>query len=910
MAQPKELARFSLRFARRWVLLALACGARALTRSELSPFVVLKFGGTSVSTRARWDVIADVARQRLAANERPVIVCSAISGCSDALEEILEAAPRRAHAPLLESLRRRHEALAESLQVPATILDAGFAELEQFALGASLIQEVSPRLQARVMAFGEQFSTRLGVAFLQAQGLVSGWLDARDALTSVDPVALPEARRFLSGTVADDVDPRLQQCVRDHPADVVVTQGFIARSAAGDTVLLGRGGSDTSAAYFAAKLGAKRCEIWTDVPGIYSANPREVPTARLLMRLEYDEAQEIATTGAKVLHPRCIAPCRKNNIPLSIHCTDHPTMPGTVVRGDVSSCSAQVKAISAKNGIVLISMDTLGMWQQVGFLADIFQVFKDQGVSVDLVSTSESNVTVSLDKKATALTDEVIEGLLRRLAPICQAQAIGPCTAISVVGRNIRTILHQLGPALRVFEERKIYLVSQAANDLNVTFVVDESEADALVARLHALLIGSRPQDPMLGPTFQETFGKQEPEGKPARPPWWQTKRASLLAMATQESPLYVYDEETLEEAARSLIDLKAPSRIFYAIKANPHPAVLRCFRALGLGFECVSPGEIAHVRDLFPDLSPDRILFTPNFAPRAEYEAALALGVHVTVDALWPLQRWPEIFRGKDIFIRIDPGKGRGHHAHVRTAGSQSKFGVAADDFDELAARVDQAGARVVGLHAHAGSGIRQPETWQETAIFLANVAERFPDVRVLDVGGGLGIPEKPGQSALDVQAVDALLCDFRAANPRFELWLEPGRYLVARAGVLLASVTQTKRKGETAYVGINAGMNSLLRPALYGAYHEIVNLTRLGEPLAGSMHVVGPICETGDTLGHARKLPDTTEGDVILIATAGAYGHAMSSRYNLREPAQERLLERHSREGPDGKAHPLQLG
>lgn len=859
------------------------------------PFVVLKFGGTSVSTRPRWEVIAHAAKTRLTAGERPVIVCSAISGCSDALERLMDEAMRKRHGEVLAPLRDKHDQLAKDLEVPAELSDEGFAELEQMALGASLIQEVSPRLRARVMSWGERLSTKLGAAFLNAQGIKTALVDARDCLESDDDPALPEARRYLSATVPDDPDTALAQRLRELDADVILTQGFIARDAAGDTVLLGRGGSDTSASYFAAKLQAKRCEIWTDVPGIYSANPREVPTARLLMRLDYDEAQEIATTGAKVLHPRCIAPCRKGQIPLSVHCTDRPEMEGTLITREAEGGHAQVKAISAKSGVVLISLDTLGMWQQVGFLADVFAVFKKHGVSVDLVSTSETNITVSLDKKATALDDELIERVVDDLRAQGPTRVISNCAAVSLVGRNIRAILHQIGPILRVFEERRIYLVSQAANDLNVTFVVDETEAEPLVTRLHALLFGSRSSDPLLGPTWKETFAKEPAKKKkPTPPPWWQRRRDELLSLAASESPLYVYDEETLEEAASALLRLEAPDRVFYALKANPHPEVLRVFERLGIGFECVSPGEIAHVRGLFPDLPPDRILFTPNFAPRREYEEALELGVHVTVDALWPLERWPEAFSGKDILVRLDPGRGRGHHAHVRTAGAQSKFGVSQEDLDALSHLVDKAGARVVGLHAHAGSGIKQPENWKETALYLATCAERFPDATILDVGGGLGVPEKPGQPGLDLDAVDQLLLEVKAAHPRFQVWLEPGRFLVARAGVLLAKVTQAKQKGDMRYLGVDTGMNSLLRPALYGAFHEIVNLSRLDEPANGVVHIVGPICETGDTLGHARRLPRSDEGDVILIATAGAYGRSMASSYNLRAPARERFLSR----------------
>jgi len=327
-------------------------------------------------------------------------------------------------------------------------------------------------------------------------------------------------------------------------------------------------------------------------------------------------------------------------------------------------------------------------------------------------------------------------------------------------------------------------------------------------------------------------------------------------------------------------------------MKANAFGPILDRVRVADVGFECVSPGEIERVRTRFPDLPPEQILFTPNFAPADEYAAALTAGVRTTLDSLEPLRLWPGIFEGKDLFVRIDPGVGRGHHEKVRTAGTHAKFGVPSFELDELARLTRAAGTRVVGLHAHAGSGILTPEHWADLARTLAGIARRFPDVAVLDVGGGLGVPEKPAQDPLDLTAVSEGLADVRDALPGIEIWIEPGRYVVAESGVLLARVTQTKGKGAVRYVGVSTGMNSLIRPALYGAYHEIVNLTRLGEEATERVTVVGPICETGDVLGLDRLLPPTREGDILLIANAGAYGHVMASRYNLREPAPERVL------------------
>lgn len=388
---------------------------------------------------------------------------------------------------------------------------------------------------------------------------------------------------------------------------------------------------------------------------------------------------------------------------------------------------------------------------------------------------------------------------------------------------------------------------------------------------------------------------RAEPVAETGEGEWWRERRADLLALAAERSPLYVYDAESLDRAVRSVQGLGAFDRVFYSVKANAFPGVLARFEALGIGFECVSAPELEHVAKLFPGIDSSRLLFTPNFAPAAEYRRAYELGAWVTIDSLHPLRAWPDVFRGREVLVRLDPGQGRGHHVHVRTAGAQSKFGLAPEFLDELSTLADGLGVRIVGLHAHTGSGIQWAGSWSHTARYLAGVAgaaERFPDVRILDAGGGLGVPERPGEAPLDLEALGRSIRRFRKANPRFEVWLEPGRFLVAKAGVLLAKVVQLKHKGGEIYVGAETGMNSLIRPALYGAYHPIVNLTKLDEPATMLAHVVGPICESGDILGRSRRLAPAEEGDVLLIANTGAYGRVMSSWYNLREPAGETLL------------------
>ena len=859
--------------------------------ADSTAWTVLKFGGTSVSTRWSWETLVQQVEDAVADGFRPVVVCSALSGVSDLLESVMQRAPRGEHETLVEEVRARHRELADALEVDGdALLQEEFRDLERLARGVELLGEVSPGVQARIMALGELMSTRLGAAFMRERGTDVGWLDARGLLTSNEEASgTSEHRRFLSATASfedDGLSSRLAE--RTEPA--FLTQGFIASDPHGRTVLLGRGGSDASAAYLAAKLAAAKIEIWTDVPGMFTADPRPVPQARLLRHLDYDEAQELATMGAKALHPSAVPPLREASIPLEVRCTPHPELDRTRVSSRTVDDGPRVKAISAKKGITAVSMDTLGMWQEVGFLAEVFAIFKRNGLSIDLMATSESNVTVTLDPSANALDQEILHRLTGDLEQVCRARILEGCAVVSLVGRKIRSILSRLAPALEVFEEHRIHLMSQAASDLNLSLVVDEEQADRLVERLHALLFGDLQEDAVFGPRYGELVDGSEPSWH--QETWWRQRSGSLRELARRDAPVYVYDEATLNRNASALRDMEAVDRVFYAMKANPHPGILQRFDAWGLGFECVSPGELERVEAQLGRVEGERLLFTPNFASREEYRAAFDAGATVTLDSLFPLQEWPEVFEGREVLVRVDPGQGHGHHPFVRTAGPRAKFGVLPEELPEVRRRAKELEARVVGLHAHVGSGVRDPGVWSDTAVFLASFREHFPEVRALNLGGGLGVPERPGERPLDLEALDEALAGFKEAHPDVELWLEPGRFLVAEAGVLLVRVTQLKTKGSVRYVGVETGMNSLIRPALYGAHHRIVNLSRIDDDPDDFYEVVGPICENGDVLGRSRRLARPRERDVLLVANAGAYGSSMSSHYNLRRPAAEFML------------------
>jgi len=860
-------------------------------------WVVAKFGGTSVSSILSLENLATIVQRHHQANKKVMVVVSALSGVSNKLEQITQSPEAVNIEQLCHEMIEQHNKLVKELALPVSINQVveekiiSLKDLHQKLLVEKLSSFFAT--QAQVMAMGEQFSSVIIQAWLEQRlALNVALIDAREWLVSEQQDQRSVADRYLNAECHIEASEQSAKALVKH-GDVLVTQGFIASNHCGETVVLGRGGSDTSAAYFAAMLSADRLEIWTDVPGMFSGNPRVLPEARQLTQLDYREAQEIASTGAKVLHPRCLRPARNAGIPVFVGSAFDIDKGGSLIC-NMLQAEPQVKAISVREGVLLIAMETSDMWQRPGFLADAFNVFAKHGLSIDQVSTSETNVTVTLDNLTQGISQERIASLAAELGAICRVTVLENCSAVSIVGRSIRMLLSQLSQAFEVFKNRSVHMLTQAANNLNFTFVIDQNEAPQLVKQLHDSLISSRRESQQLGVTWAELFGQHDSgEEEFARRSWWFDKVGALEQIASEHGPCYVYSMQKVNEQLDRLLSLKSIDRFFYAMKANSNAALLSAVEEKQLGFECVSIEEVRHILNLFPSINPQRILFTPNFAPREEYEEALRLGVNLTLDNLYPLQQWGEIFDQQSLILRIDTGTGRGHHQHVKTAGNEAKFGIPVSDVLGAKDLFEQYQIKVVGLHCHVGSGILSSDNWLENGRVLQELAQHFPTIKFLDLGGGLGIVEKPQQQALDLAAVDASLVQLKERLGGIELWLEPGRFISAESGVLLARVTQLKGKSGARYLGVETGMNSLIRPALYGAYHPIVNLTRLKSPAVERYTVVGPICETGDKLGLERLLPVSHEGDVMLIANAGAYGFVMSSQYNMRSPAKEVVFE-----------------
>lgn len=372
-------------------------------------------------------------------------------------------------------------------------------------------------------------------------------------------------------------------------------------------------------------------------------------------------------------------------------------------------------------------------------------------------------------------------------------------------------------------------------------------------------------------------------------------------------SPLYVYEEEMLRKRARELMGaITYPRReIKYACKANTNVEIMKVFREEGMSIDAVSPGELhAAFRAGF---NPDQILFTTNNATHEEIEYGMSKGVMINVDSLSQLRFVGERHPGITLCVRINPNVGAGHHDHVITGGPESKFGIDYTKVDRIKETAREFKLTITGIHQHIGSGILQPERFIEAMDVLLDTARHFEGLTFIDFGGGIGVPYREEEKRIDVQVLGKKISDefqkfCRAYGRDLKLTVEPGRYLVAESGSLLATVTAVKEGQRHRFVGVNSGFNHLIRPAMYGSYHPIVNASCVdGERIPQT--IAGNLCESGDTFTRDeegivdRDLPPFSEGDIVAILNAGAYGFTMASYYNSRPRPAEVLVH-------DGKA------
>jgi diaminopimelate decarboxylase len=380
----------------------------------------------------------------------------------------------------------------------------------------------------------------------------------------------------------------------------------------------------------------------------------------------------------------------------------------------------------------------------------------------------------------------------------------------------------------------------------------------------------------------------------------WDADRLRGLA-AEYGTPLYVQDLDRVRANYERVAAAFPDADVLYAVKANADRSLLDALREAGAGAECASAGEVSRALDA--GFSASEIHYTAvnppardlDFVLDAAPEATFVVGARDTVDRL------AERGFGGRLALRVHPGVGAGHSDDVAT-GADAKFGVPHDEAADVLADAAERRFDVVGVHAHAGSGILDAgdlQSHREVLDRLAEVARNAPvNLEFVDVGGGLGVPYRPEESALDLAAVADATRD-ALAGVDAELVLEPGRYLVADAGVLLTEVNTVKPTGGATLAGVDAGMTDLLRPALYDAHHEVRSLAPdASDRRSAQVSVVGPICESTDVLADDRDLPSPERGDLLAVGNAGAYGIEMASNYNSRpRPAVVALVGEESR-------------
>jgi len=361
-------------------------------------------------------------------------------------------------------------------------------------------------------------------------------------------------------------------------------------------------------------------------------------------------------------------------------------------------------------------------------------------------------------------------------------------------------------------------------------------------------------------------------------------------------TPVYVYDSAVMERQVERLrcAFKGVPLRIMYACKALQNINVLRLMRRFGTGLDTVSIDEVE--LGLRAGFAPAEILFTPNMVGFEEYRRAVELGVRINIDSISVLEHFGHDFGGRvPVCIRVNPHILAGGNDRISTGHIDSKFGISIHQLRHVERIVRSHAMHINGLHMHTGSDILDAEVFLEAAEILFGTAASFPDIEFLDMGSGFKVPYKPDDIETDIEELGERLSQrfarFNAARKApVELWFEPGKFLVSEAGTLLVRANVVKQTTATVFVGVDSGLNHLLRPMLYGSYHAIRNLSDPdGKPRIYT--VVGYICET-DTFAWDRKLPEVREGDVLAISNAGAYGYSMASNYNARPRPAEVLV------------------
>ncbi|MGX3067469.1 lysine-sensitive aspartokinase 3 [Ursidibacter arcticus] len=448
----------------------------------MSHLSVAKFGGTSV---ASFDAMSACANIVMADANTKVVVLSASAGVTNYLVELANGCDANRRSEILDAVRTIQYNIINKLQQP----DAVSAQIEDIlqhitGLAESASLATSSALTDELICHGEMMSTRIFTQLLAERNYPAVWVDVRNvvATNSHFGKAAPNDEKTQQQTDAV-LKPLLAE------GKIVITQGFIGRDDEGKTTTLGRGGSDYSAALLAEVLNANDVLIWTDVPGIYTTDPRVVPVAKRIDTISFNEAAEMATFGAKVLHPATLLPAVRSNIPVYVGSSKAPEQGGTWVTRDPQP-RPTFRALALRRNQILLTLSSLSMLHAQGFLANVFAILTKHKISVDVITTSEVSVAITLDKTGSASSgaDMLSEELLTELRQYCNVQVETDLALVAIIGNNLHT---QSGIAKQLFDTLAPYnvrLIGYGASTNNVCTLVQNHEADEIIRALHAAL--------------------------------------------------------------------------------------------------------------------------------------------------------------------------------------------------------------------------------------------------------------------------------------------------------------------------------------------------------------------------------------------------------------------------------------
>lgn len=431
--------------------------------------IVMKFGGTSVGDAAHIRVVEGIVRQQL--RRKPALVISAHSGVTNMLDELAKKAVRGSYS--LDALREKHVAILRDLSLPLDLQEPFFKELDDLLRGISLVGELTPRSLDYVLSFGERLSVRAVAAHFNRAGLPAVAMDAFDAGLTTDSNhgrarPLPESYAEIKKRVVA-------------VNGLAVITGYIAKDTRGNITTLGRNGSDYSGAIFGNALDAEEIQIWTDVDGVLTADPRIVPDARPLAEISFDEASELAYYGGKVLHPATLLPAVAKNIPVRVLNTKNPSSPGTVILKEAKGSESPVRSIVSKSNLFLINVSSTRMLGQPGFMAKLFAVFDRHEIVIDMIATTEVSVSMTTD------SNRNLDEAVRELRTFADVTVESGLAIVCVVGHGIKDDLGVAGTVFSTLASKgiRVRMISQGALKVNVGMLVEGKDMIPAVKALH-----------------------------------------------------------------------------------------------------------------------------------------------------------------------------------------------------------------------------------------------------------------------------------------------------------------------------------------------------------------------------------------------------------------------------------------